>query len=273
MKVCIEDDFSLEKIVFSGQCFRAGQLENGWTRFITGRSVVYLRPAGGKRYEASCTPAEWDSVWRRYFDLDTSYAAERAKITHPFFRTAAEAGAGIRLLRQDPWETLLSFIISQRKSIPAIQQCIALLAERFGDVIETPFETLHAFPVPQAMAGVSCAELSACKLGYRAPYMLDAIQKIHDGTISLAAMNDLDDQALLDTLTTIRGVGVKVSSCVALFAFGRKRIAPLDVWMNRVIRQEFAGENPFPASGDAAGVLQQYTFYYALTHKDQYQDP
>lgn len=263
MTVSIADDFSPEKTADSGQCFRAAVLPDGATRFMTGDSVLYLKRIGANSFEASCGEEEWASVWRPYFDLDADYSEIRNSIRNAYFRKAAEAGKGIRILRQEPWETLVSFIISQRKSIPSIKNAIEALADGFGHKIVTPRETLCAFPSPEELSKATAEDLAACRLGYRVSYVEDAVRCVRSGRLDMKAVNGLEDGELINALMKVRGVGVKVSSCVALFAYGRKAVAPVDTWIAKIIHQEFNDENPFPALGKAAGVMQQYAYFYA----------
>jgi N-glycosylase/DNA lyase len=170
-------------------------------------------------------------------------------------------GKGLRILRQDPWEMLLTFIISQRKSIPAIASAVEALAARWGEPLPAEREELFAFPTPEAMAGATEAELRACSLGYRAPYVLDAVRKVTGGEVDLAALGKMEDEALFRALQAIRGVGRKVAECVCLFGYGRLSRVPVDVWIERAIREECGGCEPFSAYGDDAGIMQQYVFY------------
>ena len=263
MEVCISDDFSMEKIMESGQCFRVRRFPDGVYRFLTGDSAVYLRSLGKGRYEASCTPQEWREVWTPYFDLERDYASLRRSAggKHPFVDAAMETGAGLRILRQDPWEMLLTFIISQRKNISAIAAAVETLAARWGKPLATERETLFAFPTPEAMAEVTEEELRTCALGYRAPYVLDAVRQVSRGALDLKVLEQLEDEALFRALQSVRGVGKKVAECVCLFGFGRLCRVPVDVWIDRAIREECGGCEPFSLYGDDAGVMQQYVFY------------
>lgn len=263
MEVCISDDFSMEKIMESGQCFRVRRFPDGVYRFLTGDSAVYLRSLGKGRYEASCTPQEWREVWTPYFDLERDYASLRRSAggKHPFVDAAMETGAGLRILRQDPWEMLLTFIISQRKNISAIAAAVETLAARWGKPLATERETLFAFPTPEAMAEVTEEELRTCALGYRAPYVLDAVRQVSGGALDLKVLEQLEDEALFRALQSVRGVGKKVAECVCLFGFGRLCRVPVDVWIDRAIREECGGCEPFSLYGDDAGVMQQYVFY------------
>ena len=134
MQVTISDDFDLQKIADSGQCFRVRDFDGGMFRFITGSEVLYIRKLSRARYEAGCPDEAWKRVWVPYFDLERNYLRIRKAIpaSDTYMRLAARRGRGIRILRQDPWETLVTFIISQRKSIPAIVASVEMLAERFG---------------------------------------------------------------------------------------------------------------------------------------------
>lgn len=274
MELTISDDLNLTKIALSGQCFRIRRFDDGTFRFITEGNILYIRELSPTRFDADCTPEQWETVWVRYFDLSRSYEKIRASIPEDdsYMRRAAEAGKGIRILRQSPWETLVAFIISQRKSIPAIQGAVELLAERYGKTITTTRETVRVFPDPAEMADADTGTLVACKLGYRSSYVLDAIEKTNTGALDLNAIAEYADAELLERLRSVCGVGNKVANCVALFAYGRTGLAPVDTWIGKVIRSEYAGKNPFPAYGDAAGIMQQYMFYDALKHKKRYED-
>lgn len=137
--VHIADDFDMEKIRTSGQCFRVSRMENGAYRFIAGNRVLFLCETGEEKYEASCTHDEWETHWHPYFDLDRNYAAIRKRCMgkSEFIDMAMGYGRGLRILKQDAWEMLITFIISQRKSMPAIASAVEALCERFGSPIET----------------------------------------------------------------------------------------------------------------------------------------
>ena len=266
MKVTIKDDFDLEKIIDSGQCFRGKCLEDGSYRFISGDSVIYLRPKEREAgvYTVSCDQESWETIWFPFFDLERCYSeiavSESGK--HVFVDQAITHGRGVRLLRQDPWEMLLTFIISQRKSIPAIIKSVEALSEKYGHDIVTEQERLKAFPSPEEMKEATAEELAACGLGYRVKYILDAIQKVNSGELNLQAIAELPDNLLLEKLQAVMGVGIKVANCIALFAYGRTACVPVDVWIFRAIEKECGGVSPFSLYGENAGIIQQYIFYY-----------
>lgn len=265
MEVRIPDLFDLQKITDSGQCFRVTPLSEGTYRFITGAQALYIRKTAEELYRVSCDKTTWERIWGPYFDLARNYREICSAIPgeDPFLDRAAQAGAGIRILRQDPWEMLLTFIISQRKSIPAIRSVVETLSNRYGTVIKTPVETLHAFPTALQLKDVCLEDYIDCKAGYRASYLWDAVHQVLSGSLDLEKIASLPDAELIAALEGVKGVGVKVANCVALFAYGRTACAPVDTWIQKVIRQEYQGKSPFARYGDAAGIIQQYFFYYA----------
>ncbi len=270
MAIAIEDDFDMAKIADSGQCFRAKEIEPGVFRFITLNHVVYIKKIEEGYYDVSCGLGEWESVWTNYFDLRTNYADIRKKLMEfaankpyeGYFKTALDFSRGIRILKQDPFETLISFIISQRKNIPAIKTAVELICEKFGKAIKTSHGEVFAFPQVDELSKASAYDLSTLSLGYRSAYIWDALEKIRGMVVSLEDLTMSEDEAMLESLKKINGVGDKISCCVALYAYHRLACVPVDVWIMRAILEDFGGDNVFLKSGEYAGVLQQYIFYY-----------
>ena len=254
-RVTIQDDFDLDKILESGQCFRPRKLADGRCRFVSGKALLYLTPLGCGQYDAAWYGADWD-VWAGYFDLGRSYAALRQSLAgqSAYLDAALAFGQGIRVLRQDPWEMLVTFIISQRKSIPAIRTAVEPLCAEGDEVF--------LFPTPEQLCGLTEAQLTGCGLGYRTRYIQHAAAQAAARTLDLDALAVLPDNALFSRLLTLDGVGKKVANCVCLFGYGRTAMAPIDVWIQRLIDEEFGGRDPFPAYGQQAGIVQQYLFYY-----------
>ena len=271
MKITIDDDFDLDKIIDSGQCFRPCRIEEGVYRFITGEHKVEIvdetrRSKGGShagrdrstQLSASCTQKEWDSVWHAYFDLDTNYRKIRRSIPKDdkYLQNAAQVGAGIRILRQDKFEMLISFIISQRKSIPAIRTSVERIVDLYG---HNGF-----FPKPEDMINAAEEDLKNCGLGYRVPYIRKAVERVAHRDIDLDELDKLPDEELFEELKSFAGVGDKVANCVALFAYHRTGRAPVDTWIARVINEHYDGINPYTQFGDVAGIMQQYMFFSAI---------
>lgn len=267
----ILDDFDLEKTASCGQCFRAKTVDGGLFRFVSGDHVVYIKELGDHQFSVSCTENEWKETWSRYFDLERSYKnlyyEERDK--HDFVRMAMDCGRGIRILRQDPWEMLVTFILSQRKSIPAISKAVEALSEKYGHPIETDHEVIYSFPTAVEMADATVDGLQKCGLGYRVPYIYDAVQRVNSGTLNLKTLADYNDEELFQELQTVQGVGKKVANCICLFGYGRFGRVPVDVWIARAVEEDCCGEDPFLLFGNNAGIIQQYVFYYMKNRQDE----
>ena len=263
-------DFSIEAIAESGQCFRIVPEENGAFCITALDRLLTVRQLDEEVFGFSCSDEEFDLVWADYFDLGTDYEVYRA-LTLPedeYLKTAISFGSGIRILRQDAWEMLISFIISQRKSVPAIRTSVERLSERFGKPIGrySDGRTAYAFPEADALAGADTEELSACGLGYRVGYVRNAARLVQSGELDLKRLEQLDTPQLIEALMKLQGVGIKVASCAALFGYHRLYTVPVDVWMKRVIDTVYNGSLPEEYK-PYAGVLQQYMFNYARINK------
>lgn len=262
MEIRIADDFDLKKIVDSGQCFRPKEISSGVFRFIVGEKVLHISRREENLFEVDCAAEDWQDVWKNYFDLDTNYASIRRDVEtfasgKPYEKILIDAvnfGKGIRILNQEPFEMLISFIISQRKNIPSIRSSVEKICKKFGRRVGE----VNLFPHVEEFGD----DLTGLGLAYRKDYIRDALNKILGGEIDLTALEKFSDAELVETLKTIRGVGDKVANCVALFAYHRVNRAPVDVWIKRAIDEDFSGENIFDAFGKNAGILQQYIFYH-----------
>ncbi len=267
------DGFSPEETLFCGQCFRFGPLPASFPPppvpgavwgIAFGRQVAFADD--GTYLYIYADQEDFENIWLRYLSLDADYACAGEKMIHALsgpgqahMQAALEASRGIRILRQDPWETLCSFIISQNNNIPRIRKIIEALCRQYGETTTGG----HSFPTPDALARAGRDAIFAEGAGFRATYIWEAAQKIADGTFSLAAVGQAQsyDEAN-ELLCSLKGVGPKVSACTLLFGFGRTEAFPKDVWMQRVIDRRFGGELDPTVFGDWAGLAQQYLFYY-----------
>ena len=272
MNIEITDDFDLKKIAESGQCFRWTAMDGSW-RIPFRDSCLYISEIGGHMYDLDCRRAEFGALWRPYFDLDTDYRGIRGRIDparDPFLFKAAQAEQGIRILRQDPWEALVSFIISQNRNIPAIRRSIDLLCRAAGERREDrrglPYFT---FPTPEAVLALDDAALEACRLGYRRRYVFAAAEAAAEGRIDLNALAAAPEEETMAALTGLFGVGIKVASCVSLFGLHHLDAFPVDVWMRRVLEEEYPAGFPFSLYRPFSGVCQQYLFAYYRNHVRQ----
>ena len=256
------DDFDTEKIFECGQCFRWNREEDGSYIGVAYGLAARVSASDGV-IRISGTEEDFENVWRDYFDLDRSYASIRESVgIDDYMREAAEYGAGIRILRQEPWEALCSFIISQCNNIPRIKGIIERLCESFGDALEFEGRTLYAFPSAERLAALTAEDLAPLRCGYRAQYIIAAARAVADGTLDLAALSRGDYAGAMAALKSINGIGDKVANCVVLFGLGMVDAFPRDVWIKRVESERYGGRLDTSVFGGYAGIAQQYMFYH-----------
>lgn len=264
-------DFDLVKTFECGQCFRwdadTSDAQVGGCTAIAYAGVAHgraarLRSAGGSVF-ISCTMEEFESVWRPYFDLDRDYADIRRRLNiDDFMRGAVEFGRGIRILRQDKWEALCSFIVSQNNNIPRIKKIVAALCRHFGDELEFGGGIYHKFPSAERLASLEADELSPLRCGYRAEYVIGAARAVDSGALDLDALSRMDPADARSALTRLRGVGDKVASCAMLYGLHMLDSFPLDVWMKRAVAERLGPAFDPAVFHPYAGVAQQYIFHY-----------
>lgn len=265
MYLTLTDDFDAVKIAASGQCFRWYPLPDGRCRIFARDHTVVLRQTAPDTLKLDCSPEEFETFWQDYFDFFTDYASIRASVdpNDHYLTQAAACGQGIRILRQDPFEMLITFLLSQRKSIPAIQKAVEALCRAAGTSIgEADGQSLYAFPTPAQLAALDDDTLASCGLGYRLPYIRQAAQSAAHDPALFSQMAACDDDGLRQALLGLYGVGPKIAQCVMLFGFHRMDSFPLDVWMNRVLAAHYPNGFPFDRYTPWNGVIQQYLFYF-----------
>ncbi|MDI9520857.1 MAG: DNA glycosylase [Bacillota bacterium] len=261
MKVVIPG-FNLLLTANSGQSFRFNQRKDGAFSLIAGNRGLKIRELEDSLFEFSCSEEAFLTFWQDYFDLKRDYSGilDRVKDADDYLKSAAEYAGGVRILRQEPFETLIAFIISQRKSIPSIKACVENLSKMFGEPL-SGFD--YAFPSPEALANADEKALKACGLGYRVPYVKKTAQMVDSGEVDLISISLLDDNALEEQLMRFPGVGKKVASCVMLFSYARMEVFPVDTWISKVLDKEYEDGFPFDRYQGITGILQQYLFCYA----------
>jgi len=257
-------DFDLPHTLDCGQAFRWEQKENGnWHGVAFNRYLEISKQEDGTIILHNTTPEEFDLVWRDYFDLERDYNAIINAISgNEILSTAAKFGSGIRVLNQEPWETLCSFIISQNNNIKRIKGIISRLCENFGE----EKSGYYTFPSAEKIASLSLEDLSVLRSGFRAKYILDAATKVASGEIDLSNLKNLTVDVARGELMKIKGVGPKVADCALLFSHKHIEAFPKDVWIKRAMEQLFGGELPKEAV-PFAGIVQQYIFFYARETK------
>jgi len=269
------ENYDLAATLASGQAFRWRCREGGWTGVVGGR-WVRLRPAAGRIAAETAAPvADWQWL-RHYLQLHVNLPEVLAVFPRddPALQAAVRACAGLRLLRQEPWECLASFICSSTKQIVQIEQIIALLCQRFGQPLPVPAgeEPAHSFPGYAQLAEVSESDLRGCRLGFRAPYLRGTAQKLAGGEVDLGRLSELSLDEARGELLKLPGVGMKIADCVLLFAYGFAEAFPVDVWIRKALRRHyFPRRRVSPARlrrfigahfGPHAGYAQQYLFHY-----------
>ena len=273
MVIQIRDDFDPDRIADSGQCFRWEKTGNTQYRILAGSSCLYLEKEGEDAWSLSCGEEEYASFWRDYLDLGEDYRAIRRRIDpdlDPFLYRASEEEKGIRILRQDPWEMLVTFIISQNRNIPAIKRSVELLSERCGDKrTDLRGETYYGFPSPEALAGLSGQDLTDCRLGYRCRYVHEAALAVLEGRIDLEGLKEADEEETMAALTGLLGVGIKVASCVSLFGLHHTDAFPIDVWVRRILEREYPAGYPYERYSPYNGIFQQYMFAWYRHHYEE----
>ena len=257
-------DLNIDQTFDCGQCFRFDPDPDGGISGVAfGRFVRFEQPDPETLIVHGATADEFGSVWSPFLDLGRDYGEYgRAFADDPVLTAARKVAGGIRILRQDPWETLCSFIISQNNNIPRIKGLVARLSQVYGEPIETPRGTVYSFPTAKALAEATEEEIFALKTGVRAKYISDAARRVASGDVSLERVAEMPTPEAEAELCRIKGVGPKVASCALLFGFGRGDAFPIDVWVRRVLDEYYPDGLDVAALGQNAGIAQQYLFYY-----------
>lgn len=278
--------FNLLHTLECGQAFRWERNGSWYMGIVRGR-VLWVRQAGEGLGVFRNGPDDSLGLVVDYFDLEKDYGAIEAELKgmDSFLAEAVKFGSGLRILQQEPWECLISFIISAHNRIPFIRRAIRMLAERFGEpacggdpgmggVSRGEGSFPHRFPTPMALAMASVEDLSACHTGFRAPYIREAAMKVASGDLQLEALRDLATEEARSRLMKLRGVGEKVADCVLLFSLGKHDAFPVDVWIARVMQEVYMKEKERVSLREIrelarrkfkalSGYAQEYLYYYA----------
>jgi len=258
------ENLRLDMTLDCGQAFRWSS-DDGvvWHGFAFGKHLKLYMKSDNCLVLFNTTVQEYEGIWKKYFDLDRNYGEIiEAVSNNEILKTASSYGSGIRILNQEPWETLCSFIISQNNNIPRIKGIIDRLCENFGEKCGDYF----TFPSAERIAMLSIEDLSVLRSGFRAKYILDAAQKIASGEVDLERLKCMPIDDARNELMKIKGVGPKVADCTLLFSLEHIEAFPKDVWIKRAMEKLFDGELPECAL-PYAGIVQEYIFYYARTTK------
>ena len=270
-------NFDISQIFDCGQCFRfdpvadsthAAEIEG----VAYGRYIRLAQDSPDSVILYNVTAEDYDNIWKHYLALDADYSAIRRDIAERFavatagrdtvMPRAMECGDGIRILRQDPWETVCSFIVSQNNNIPRIKKIIAAMSCAYGEPIFADGKVYHAFPTAESLAKAGESAIFELRTGFRAKYIYDAACKAASGELDFNIIMSAPPEEAEELLCKIKGVGPKVAACAMLFGFGKTEAFPIDVWIKRVLAKYYPDGLDITALGSYAGIAQQYLFYY-----------
>lgn len=273
------ENFDIYQICDSGQCFRMAPF---FEETDSSEGIIQMKIIAGDRYLEvtqkgtecifDCTEEEFEEFWKGYFDLDTDYAGYIAQINpnDTYLINAAAFGSGMRILRQDLWEMIVSFLISQQNNIPRIRKCIENICREYGEKKENAKGKIYyAFPKPEALAGLDDDALKACNLGYRSKYVVRSARSIVSGDVNLEKIREMPYKKAKEELLKLFGVGVKVADCICLFSLHHLQAFPIDTHIHQALEAHYKRGFPKRRYKGIEGVLQQYIFYYELKGKLQ----
>ena len=260
IEIKIGSCFDLKNTFDCGQCFRWNENPDGSFTGIVKDKCVKIYRDNDKIIIENSTEDDFKNLWENYLDLTVCYDDIRNEIISLDSRLqcAVDSINGIRILNQEPWEALCSFIISQNNNIPRIKIIVSRLCENFGE----PINGGYTFPSADKIAELTVDDLAPLRSGFRAKYIIDAAQKVSSGEVNLEKMRTAPIDECRKELMTIKGVGPKVAECTLLYGLHRLEAFPIDVWMKKALSTLFNGISP-ENLGQYAGIAQQYIFHYS----------
>ena len=280
-------NFNIKQILECGQCFRWQRVTDTDYIVVSNRRVIEIIQEDDEVIIHNTNMNDFKNIWENYFDLNTEYGPLKEELSNDeLLKQAIEFGYGIRLLNQDPFEMVISFIISARNSIPSIMKTIKKISEKFGDKIEYKGEIYYAFPTPEQLKNATLEDIQETGASFRSKYIIDTIYNINMALEAKKSGNLTDELKMYDldyimslptdechvALQAFKGVGAKVADCIMLFSMGKKSAFPVDVWIKRAMIHFYVapdvslnkirvfGREKF---GELSGLAQQYLFYYA----------
>jgi N-glycosylase/DNA lyase len=254
----VQPDFSLDETLDCGQAFRWVKISDNTYQGFSADKPLIISEDNGEFIFHDTSEDVFLNYWCEYFDLNTDYSELKSKFSEDkTLKKACEFAPGIRLLKQDKWEALCSFIISQNNNIPRIKGIVERLCENFGE--KKAFG--YTFPTAERIASLSVEDLQPLRAGFRARYILDAAKRVASGEIDLDKISKLPLDEARAELMKICGVGIKVADCALLYGMYRLEFFPVDVWIKRVLEQYYPDGLPECIKG-YEGIAQQYLFHY-----------
>ena len=265
-------DFLLSQTLECGQCFHFIKLADEEYLISARNKILHIGQKDESLIFYNTNQREFDEIWKHYFDLDRDYSEIKNTLLKEDgkLKEAIEAMWGVRILNQDFFETLISFIISQNQQIPRIKQIVANVSAACG----VKGEGIDIFPDAQAILSAGEDVIRQCKTGFRAPYIMDACNRFAAGLLDEKTLREADYEDCISVLKQVKGIGDKVANCVALFALDKRNAFPVDVWIKRIMETVYFGREASAAEimdfakerfGEYGGYAQQYLFYYGKT--------
>lgn len=273
-------DFELGQTLECGQCFHFKRLGKGEYGISAYGRLLHARQESGRQGQIillDTTLEDYRNVWENYFDLKRDYGAiKKVLLKNSELKDAIDTMWGVRILNQDFFETLLSFIISQNKQIPHIKKIVENMSRRYGHFLgKIGNEEFYSFPDVNTLKEVAEEDFRQLKAGFRAPYLCDAVKTIAEGRLPVEMFEKMSSDETMKELMKIKGVGEKVASCVMLFSLGKRDAFPVDVWIKRIMEflyfhedtdKEIIRKKAAGMFGEYGGYAQQYLFYYGKVH-------
>lgn len=264
--------FNLKYTLECGQCFRWKMIDDTYVGVIRDR-VIKIRQDGNKIYVRSNNEEDLENVVKDYFELNKDYQAieERISKVDKYVKEAVKNTTGLRHIKQDFFETIISYIISANNNIPRISKSVNEISRRFGREIEFDGEKYYLFPRPEELSKVTVDDYRECGVGFRDKYIYNTVKKINSGDIDLEKMQEMPTKELRALLLTLMGIGPKVADCILLFSCSRQEVFPIDVWVERVMKKLYFEDKDVSKKeildyadknfGKDAGIIQQHLFY------------
>lgn len=241
-----------------GQSFRWTKNEDGSFHGIVGKKSIDIFQNNEEIIFKDTTKEDFENLWIKYFDLERDYEKICTAFDDNYLKAACDEFYGIRILRQEPWETICSFIISQNNNIPRIKGIISRLCENFGEKIN---ENDYSFPSYELLSELNEDDFAPLRAGFRNKYIMDAARKFASGELSIEEIEKMPIEEARRELMKIKGVGAKVAECSLLYGFGRIEAFPVDVWVKKIMAELYPDGLPSCTKG-FEGIAQQYLFHW-----------
>lgn len=270
-------NFNIKQVVECGQCFRWKKVtDSNYIGVAYGR-VIEVVQEGDKIQILNTTEEDFSNIWQEYFDFNRDYSEVKDKlIDDELLKKSMEFGYGVRVLNQEPFEILISFIISARNSIPVISKTINNISKKYGTKLQYKGEDYYTFPTIEQLSIATEDDIRETGASFRSKYIVDTVRRLKDGELSLEEIMALNDDECHTKLQEFKGVGAKVADCVMLFSMKKTSAFPVDVWVKRAMIYFYDAKDSSlnkirifarDRFGELSGFAQQYLFYYARENK------